>query len=210
MGRRGSAKQRAAPLCTFAEADPSGISKKGREQLTEGGCRNEGGGKLPAMEIMKKKFMDEVIGVTNGYGSGNRRKSGTGTSSENNVGDRVRTFCRLRPLSVWNPIQGASAQWLSLIEVAGTRVTGFKDEGVEWMLKWMKDASRQFFFLLCPIEKELTKKKRKSSLITISRLVVVVVGIPTRPPECLLGSGRSHAADRRAVGLLPSEGSLRY
>lgn len=47
MGRRGSAKQRAAPLCTFAEADQSGIFFKGREQLTEGGSRNEGGGKLP-------------------------------------------------------------------------------------------------------------------------------------------------------------------
>ena len=51
---------------------------------------------------------------------------------------------------------------------------------------------------------------RNLSFLTISRLVVVVVGIPTRPPECLLGSGRSHAADRRAVGLLSSEGSLRY
>ena len=36
MGRRGSAKQRAAPLCTFAEADPLGILEKGRELLTEG------------------------------------------------------------------------------------------------------------------------------------------------------------------------------
>ena len=79
MGRRGSAKQRAAP-----------IFEKGREQLTEGGSRNEGGGKLPLLEcklilsfflkrtaIEKKRFMDEVIGVTNGYGCGNRRKSGT-------------------------------------------------------------------------------------------------------------------------------------
>lgn len=50
MGRRGSAKQQAAPLCTFAEADQSGIFKKGRELLTEGGGRNEGGGKLPLLE----------------------------------------------------------------------------------------------------------------------------------------------------------------
>lgn len=50
MGRRGSAKQRAAPLCTFAEADQSGILEKGRELLTEGGSRNEGGGKLPLLE----------------------------------------------------------------------------------------------------------------------------------------------------------------
>ena len=72
MGRRGSAKQRAAPLCTFAEADQSGILEKGRELLTEGGSRDEGGGKLPllecklildfllertAMEIIKKSFL---------------------------------------------------------------------------------------------------------------------------------------------------------
>lgn len=47
MGRRGSAKQRVAPLCTFAEVDQSGILEKGRELLTEGGSKNEGGGKLP-------------------------------------------------------------------------------------------------------------------------------------------------------------------
>jgi hypothetical protein len=91
MGRRGSAKQRAAPFCTFAEADQLGILERGRAlALTEGGSRNEGGGKLPllecklilsffflertAIEIIKKGFMDEVIGVTNGYGCGNRRK----------------------------------------------------------------------------------------------------------------------------------------
>ena len=79
MGRRGSAKQRAAPLCTFAEADPLGILEKGRELLTEGGSRNEGGGKLPLLEcqLISKRFMDEVIGVTNDYGCGNRRKSVT-------------------------------------------------------------------------------------------------------------------------------------
>ena len=85
MGIRGSAKQRAAPLCTFSEADQSGL-EKGRELLTEGGSRNEGGGKLPLLECKlildffyssKKRFLDEVIGVTNGYGCGNRRKSGT-------------------------------------------------------------------------------------------------------------------------------------
>ena len=38
------------PLCTFAEADQSGILEKGRELLTEGGSRNEGGGKLPLLE----------------------------------------------------------------------------------------------------------------------------------------------------------------
>ena len=50
MGRRGSAKQRAGPLCTFAEADPLGILEKGRELLTEGGSRDEGGRKLPLLE----------------------------------------------------------------------------------------------------------------------------------------------------------------
>lgn len=30
-----------------------------------------------AYRYNKKRFMDEVIGVTNGYGCGNRRKSGT-------------------------------------------------------------------------------------------------------------------------------------
>jgi len=34
MGIRGSAKQRAAPLCTFSEADQSGL-EKGGELLTE-------------------------------------------------------------------------------------------------------------------------------------------------------------------------------
>lgn len=38
------------PLCTFAEADQSGILEKGRELLTEGGSRDEGGGKLPLLE----------------------------------------------------------------------------------------------------------------------------------------------------------------
>jgi len=68
-----------SPLCTFSEADQSGILEKGRELLTEGGSRNEGGGKLPLLEcqLISKRFMDEVIGVTNGYGCGNRRKSGT-------------------------------------------------------------------------------------------------------------------------------------
>ena len=53
-----------------------------RELLTEGG------GKLPLLEwklildfcvslFKKKRFMDEVIGMTNGYGCGKRRKSGT-------------------------------------------------------------------------------------------------------------------------------------
>jgi hypothetical protein len=37
------------PLCTFAEADQSGILEKARE-TTEGGSRNEGGGKLPLLE----------------------------------------------------------------------------------------------------------------------------------------------------------------
>ena len=50
MGRRGSAKQQAAPLCTFDEAEKSGIFKKGMELLTEGGGRNEGGGKLQLLE----------------------------------------------------------------------------------------------------------------------------------------------------------------
>lgn len=85
MGIRGSAKQRAAPLCTFSEADQSGKGR-GTSHRSEGGCRNEGGGKLPLLECKlildffyssKKRFLDEVIGVTNGYGCGNRRKSGT-------------------------------------------------------------------------------------------------------------------------------------
>ncbi|KAF3674736.1 hypothetical protein FXO38_05085 [Capsicum annuum] len=51
----------------------------------------EGGGKLPLLEWklllyffrayryfeIKKRFMDEVIGMTSGYGCGKRRKSGT-------------------------------------------------------------------------------------------------------------------------------------
>jgi hypothetical protein len=41
---------RAAPFCTFAEADQLGILERGRELLTEGGSRNEGGGKLPLLE----------------------------------------------------------------------------------------------------------------------------------------------------------------
>lgn len=55
MGIRGSAKQRAAPLCTFSEADQSGL-EKGRELLTEGGSRNEGGGKLPLVTPFKGWF----------------------------------------------------------------------------------------------------------------------------------------------------------
>ncbi|KAK7857983.1 hypothetical protein CFP56_014468 [Quercus suber] len=50
MRRRGSAKERAALLCTFAEADLLGILEKGRELLTKGGSRNEGGRKLPLLE----------------------------------------------------------------------------------------------------------------------------------------------------------------
>ncbi|KAL0286740.1 UNVERIFIED_CONTAM: hypothetical protein Scaly_2784100 [Sesamum calycinum] len=50
-------------------------------------------------------------------------------------------------------------------------------------------------------------RNNKISFITISRLVVVVVGIPTRPPECLLGSGQSQ---KPIGGLLSSEGSLWY
>ncbi|GMN60626.1 hypothetical protein TIFTF001_029701 [Ficus carica] len=38
------------PLCTFAEADQLGILEKGRELVTEGGSRNEGGGKLLLLE----------------------------------------------------------------------------------------------------------------------------------------------------------------
>ncbi|EEF33150.1 conserved hypothetical protein [Ricinus communis] len=67
----------------------------------------------------------------------------------------------------------------------------------------MKDASRHvskgrsFPLKKGSVPFEALEKTIKISLITISRPVVVVVGIPTRPPECLLGSGRSHAADRR-------------
>lgn len=61
MGRRGSAKQRAAPFFTFAEADQLGILEKGRELLTEGGSRNEGGGKLPLLEC---KVYDKVSEVS--------------------------------------------------------------------------------------------------------------------------------------------------
>jgi len=61
MGVRGSAKQRAAPFCTFAEADQLGIFKKGRELLTEGGSRNEGGGKLPLLEC---KLILDFLGKT--------------------------------------------------------------------------------------------------------------------------------------------------
>ena len=50
MRRRGLAKQRATPLCTFAEVDLLGILEKGRELLTKGGSRDEGGGKLPLLE----------------------------------------------------------------------------------------------------------------------------------------------------------------
>ena len=68
MGRRGSAKQRAAPLCTFAEADPLGILEKGRELLTEGGSRDEGGGKLPLLECkLILDFFLERTGLSTAY-----------------------------------------------------------------------------------------------------------------------------------------------
>jgi hypothetical protein len=41
---------KSGPFFTFSEADLFGILEKGRELLTEGGSRNEGGGKLPLLE----------------------------------------------------------------------------------------------------------------------------------------------------------------
>lgn len=43
----------------------------------------------------------------------------------------------------------------------------------------------------------LLRSSLKKEFFAISRPVVVVVGIPTCPPSCLLGSGRSQAAERR-------------
>lgn len=53
MGRRGSAKQRAATFFTFSEADQLGRHFKKREgnfSPKGAGSRNEGGGKLPLLE----------------------------------------------------------------------------------------------------------------------------------------------------------------
>ncbi|PPR83088.1 hypothetical protein GOBAR_AA37625 [Gossypium barbadense] len=64
------------------------------------GSRNEGGGKLPLLECKlildfflskKKRFLDEVIGVTNGYSCGNRRKSRTVSYLLNQNNDKPST-----------------------------------------------------------------------------------------------------------------------
>nr|GMN32389.1 hypothetical protein TIFTF001_050801 [Ficus carica] len=57
------------PLCTFAEADQSGILEKGRELLTEGGSRNEGGGKLPLLECKLIPILCPSLGINTAQSS---------------------------------------------------------------------------------------------------------------------------------------------
>ena len=61
MRRRGLAKQQATPLCTFVEVDLLGILEKGRELLTEGVSRDEGGGKLPEYKFISGPTMHDSL-----------------------------------------------------------------------------------------------------------------------------------------------------